>query len=124
MIRQGIGGLWWLVNLTSDDSRDNPYELTEVLFRNYTLRYVRLGVSQVLQHKEAAIGILQFLKDHENEKFSLENVANGLTSYFNKLGAVKQLTYLDRKFFYGEMKNHFEEFKSCTAQIDEDGENI
>lgn len=122
LIRQGIGGLWWLVNLTYDDSRDRPYELTEVLFRNFTLRYVRLGVSQVLQHKEAAIGILQFLKDHENEEFSLENVANGLTSYFNKLGAVKQLAYLDRSFFYNEMRNHFDEFKSCTARAAQQGE--
>ena len=123
LIRQSIGGLWWLVDLTYDAGRANPYELTEVLFRNYTLRYVRLGVSHVLQHKEAAIGILQFLKDHENEEFSLENVANGLTSYFNKLGAVKQLTYLDRSFFYNEMRNHFDEFKSCTTRGMDDAED-
>lgn len=120
LIRQGIGGLWWLVNMTIDENRSNPYELTEVLFRNYTLRYVRLGVSMLIQHKEAAIGILQFLKDHENEAFSLENVANGLTSYFNKLGAVKQLTYLNRDFFYWEMSLHFDEFKNCTTHKDDE----
>ena len=39
----------------------------------------------------------------------MENVAHGLTSYFNKLGAVKQLTFLDRDFFYHEMEEHFED---------------
>lgn len=120
VIRQGIGGLWWLVHLSVDEERSNPYELTEILFRNYTFRFVRFGVSLVIQHKEAAIGILQFLKDHENESYSLENVSNGLTSYFNKLGAVKQLTYLDRTFFYDEMNKHFEEFKGCTTHKEAD----
>lgn len=116
LIRQGIGGLWWLTYLSVDEERNNPYELTEVLFRNYTLRFIRLGISQVIQHKEATIGILQFLKDHESESFSLENVSNGLTSYFNKLGAVKQLTYLSRDFFYSEMENHFDEFKNYSTR--------
>ena len=116
IIRQGIGGLWWLVYLSVDEQRNNPYELTEVLFRNYTLRYVRLGVSIIFQHKEATIGILQFLKDHEKEEFSLENVSNALTSYFNKLGAVKQLTFLNRNFFYKEMEAHFEEFKKLGLE--------
>ena len=45
----------------------------------------------------------------------MEAVANGLTSYFNKLGAVKQLSFLDRKFFYDEMATHIEEFKKTTT---------
>lgn len=115
ILRQGLSGLWWLVHLTIDDSRDNKYELTEMVFKNYTLRYVRLGAGRVIQHKEAAIGILQYLKDHVEEIPSLENVANGLTSYFNKLGAVKQLAFLDRDFFYNEMAKHIDEFKAATS---------
>ena len=41
----------------------------------------------------------------------LDNISRNMTSYFNKLGAVKQLTFLDRDFFYNEMKAHIEEFK-------------
>lgn len=118
MMRHGLAGLWWLVHLSVDEERDNKYELTEYLFKNYTLRIVRFGVGKVIQHKEAAIGILQFIKDNEAKIPSLENVANGLTSYFNKLGAVKQLTFLDRNFFYNEMQKHFEEFKVATSHHD------
>lgn len=120
LMRHGLGGLWWLVYLSVDEERKNKYELTEMLFKNYTLRIVRFGVGKVIQHKEAAIGILQFLKDHESEIPSMENVANGLASYFNKLGAVKQLTYLNRDFFYNEMESHFEDFKIATTHYDKD----
>ena len=119
LMRHGLGGLWWLVHLTVDQDRDNPYELTEILFKNFTLRIVRFGVGKVIQHKEAAIGILQYLKDHESEIPSMENVAHGLTSYFNKLGAIKQLTYMDRDFFYNEMSKHIEEFKIATTHYND-----
>ena len=115
LMRHGLAGLWWLVHLSIDPDRDNPYELTEILFKNYTLRVVRFGIGKVIQHKEAAIGILQYIKDHEDEIPSMENVAHGLTSYFNKLGAIKQLTYMDRDFFYAEMAKHIEEFKVATS---------
>jgi hypothetical protein len=110
LFRHGLAGLWWLVYLTVDPDRDNRYELTEMLFKNFTLRYVRFGVSRVIQHKEAAIGILQYLKDNEHNIGSMESLAINMSSYFNKLGAVKQLTFLDREFFYNEMATHIEEF--------------
>ena len=116
VMRHGLGGLWWLVYLTVDDERDNRFELTEMLFKNYTLRYVRFGVGRVIQHKEAAIGILQYIKDNERYITSMENVANNLTSYFNKLGAVKQLTFLDRDFFYKEMDEHINEFMATPSK--------
>ena len=52
----------------------------------------------------------------------MENVANGLASYFNKLGAVKQLTYLNRDFFYQEMEKHIEDFKKATSHYDKEEE--
>ncbi len=123
MMRHGLAGLWWLVYMSIDEQRDNKYELTEYLFKNYTLRYIRFGVGKVIQHKEAAIGILQYIKDNEKNIPSLENVANGLTSYFNKLGAVKQLSFLNRDFFYNEMHKHIEEFKQATTHRRDDDEN-
>lgn len=115
MMRHGLAGLWWLVYLSIDEQRENKYELTEFLFKNYTLRFVRFGAGKVIHHKEAAIGILQYIKDHEANIPSLENVANGLTSYFNKLGAVKQLAFLNRDFFYNEMAKHIDEFKAANT---------
>lgn len=125
ILRHGLSSLWWLVHLTIDETRDNKYELTEMVFKNYTLRYIRFGAGRIIQHKEAAIGILQYIKDHLDEIPSLENVANGLTSYFNKLGAVKQLIFLDRDFYYNEMAQHIDEFKVATTHTtNEDEEDL
>ena len=118
LMRHGLAGLWWLVYLSIDEQRDDMYELTEYLFKNYTFRFIRFGAGRIIQHKEATIGILQYIKDNEANIPSLENVAHGLTSYFNKLGAVKQLTSLDRQFFYNEMAKHIEEFKISTTHRD------
>ena len=122
IIRHGLAGLWWLVYLSVDEDRDNKFELTEMLFRNYTLRFIRFGSSRLIQHKEATIGILQYLKDNETNIPSMEKVANALSSYFNKLGAVKQLAFLDRHFFYSEMEAHIEEFKRYEAKEEETNE--
>ena len=115
IIRHGLGGLWWLTNMSINDDSGYKYELTEVLFKNYTLRFIRFGATSLIQHKEAALGILQYLKDNEDKIISYENVANNLSSYFNKLGAVKQLSYLKRDFFYSEMANHIHEFNQISS---------
>ena len=43
---------------------------------------------------------------------------------FNKLGAVKQLTFLNRDFFYKEMDEHISEFMSTPSKTIEDEEEI
>ena len=120
VLRHGLASLWWSVYLSMDSDAENPYELTEVMFKNQTLRTRVFGSSKVIQHKEAAIGILRYLKDNEMFIYSFEKVGRGLSSYFNKLGAVKQLTYLDRDFFYREMAAHIEEFEDYKGKTDEE----
>ena len=121
VLRHGLASLWWSVYLSIDSDTENPYELTEILFKNQTLRTRVFGVSKVIQHKEAALGILRYLKDNELFINSFEKVGRGLSSYFNKLGAVKQLSYLDRDFFYNEMVAHIEEFENYKDKMDENG---
>jgi hypothetical protein len=54
--------------------------------------------------KEANLGILRYLREHEEMTDNFELVGRAISSYFNRLGAVKQLSCLDRTFFYDEMK--------------------
>lgn len=119
VLRHGLASLWWSVYLSIDPDVENPYELTEIMFKNQTLRTRVFGSSKVVQHKEAAIGILRYLKVNEPFINSFEKVGRGLSSYFNKLGAVKQLTYLNRDFFYNEMAAHIEEFENYKEKVDD-----
>ncbi|MCD8297983.1 MAG: DUF6339 family protein [Prevotella sp.] len=100
ILRNAAATLWWYVHNTVDETRDNKYELTEILFKNYTFRSVTFGTSFLIRHREAMIGILDFLLNSPEitDKY-FENRGRFIAKYFNRLGAVKQLTYFDRDFF-------------------------
>lgn len=101
LLRNAIASLWWSVYNTIDEEREDKYELTEILFKNYTLRVITFGSYQLIRHREAMIGILSFLKDNpEITATAFEYRGRFISKYFNRLGAVKQLAYMKRKFFY------------------------
>ena len=105
LLRNAVASLWWGVYSTVDDSRDNKYELTEILFRNYTLRVITFGSYTLIRHREAMIGILGFLKDHPDiMERGFEYKGQYISKFFNRLGATKQLAYMDRDFFYEKLE--------------------
>lgn len=99
LFRNAAASLWWGIYLSADEQREDPYELSRILFSNHTLRIDTLGSSLIIRHKEAMIGILEFLKDNLEELGGLEEKGRYLSRHFNQLGAVKQLAALDRHFF-------------------------
>ena len=103
IIRSALMGLWWAVYCTIDTQRENQYELTEVLFSNYSFRNSYFGASLIFRHREAAIGVLGFLKENP-DVFANNSETRGefITRYFNQLGGVKQLASLNRDFFSDE----------------------
>lgn len=107
-IRQALSGLWWAVYCSYDENNTNdPFVYSRFLLSNYTLRVVRLGPTKLMRHREGVIGIIKYLMDSNKSSSlsnSLEDRVNFAISYFNKLGATKQLAFLDRNFFYEELK--------------------
>lgn len=106
-VRNALASLWWGVYLSYDHEReargDDPYTLTRVFFKNYSLRVVWLTV--ILRIKNALLGVLDFLYDHpEIVSSHIENRGFFISKYFNMLGATKQLSVLPREFFYKEME--------------------
>lgn len=102
--RHTLASLWWSVYLTIDEDADNPFELTEVIFRNQTFRTRTYGSSLVFPIKEANLGILRYILDHPELVTNFEAAGTEIYKHFNRLGAVKQLACLDRNFFYEEMR--------------------
>ena len=104
MIRSSLAGLWWSVYCSVDETREDKYELTRMLFQNDNIRTHYFGASTVFRLKEAMIGILEFLVENPDVSgvhFSSRCIY--IAQYFNRLGAVKQLAYLDRDFFKNEL---------------------
>jgi hypothetical protein len=123
-------GLWWSVFCSIDEERGeaHKYDLTDMLFKRKDFQ-VRFGSSVLFRHKEAVIGILEYLYENP-EIFSESTKRRGsyITRYFNQLGAVKELAYFNRDFFKDEMskirKNLLEIRSSGDNDEDEDDENV
>jgi len=104
LMRHSLAGLWWGVYLSVDETRENKYELTNILFRQLDFPTRTLGTYRLGRHKEAVIGILQFILENDelfNSKF--EKKTRYITKYLNLVGGTKPLGYFDRLFFINEL---------------------
>jgi hypothetical protein len=64
-----------------------------------------LGVYKLGRHKEAVIGILEFIKENEALfKSKFEDKTRFITKHLNVVGGVKSLAYYDRNFFKWELE--------------------
>lgn len=97
LFRNAVANLWWSVYRTVDEERDDKYEITKLFFRNATMRTRTLGTSLFSRNKEALIGILEFVDEYIDEfQVSLEIIIRFIATFFNRLGAIKELSYFDR----------------------------
>ncbi|WP_410220973.1 DUF6339 family protein [Pedobacter sp.] len=106
LLRHALAGLWWSVFLSVDQSRGkNKYELTEILFRQLDFPTRTLGTYKLGRHREAVIGILEFIQENENLfKTKFEYKTRFITKHLNVIGGVKPITYYDRHFFKSELE--------------------
>lgn len=105
LLRHALSGLWWAVYLSVDESRRDKYELTEILFRQLDFPTRTLGAYKLGRHKEAVIGILEFI--HENEglfKKGLQPKTRFITKHLNLIGGTKPISYYSRSFFKSELQ--------------------
>ena len=58
VFRMALPSAWWSVYLSVDNERENPFELTEILFKNQELRTNSFGPLSLIRHREAMKGIL------------------------------------------------------------------
>lgn len=99
-MRTTFAGLWWHTYLTFDEGRKNPYELTEVLFKNQDFRLLRFGELNLIRHRPAMQGILEYLLENP-EVMNTSFAAKGqyISRYFNMIGGTKNLAFMDKDYF-------------------------
>lgn len=104
LLRHAIAGLWWSVYLSVDDTKEDKYELTKILFRQLDFPTRTLGTYKLGRHKEAVLGILEFINENsELFKNKFEPKTRFVTKYLNVVGGVKPISYFDRHFFKSEL---------------------
>ncbi|MBS1579110.1 MAG: hypothetical protein JST29_05670 [Bacteroidetes bacterium] len=105
LMRHALAGLWWSVYLSVDESKSDKYELTKILFRQLDFPTRTLGTYKLGRHKEAVIGILEFIKENEQLfKSKFEDKTRFITKHLNVVGGVKPISYYDRNFFKSELQ--------------------
>lgn len=115
LLRNAIGGLWWSVYLSIDVTKgERKYDLTKILFRQLDFPTRTLGTYKLGRHKEAVIGILEFIQENEGLfKTKFEDKTRFITKHLNVVGGVKPISYYDRDFF----KNELSKIKSDLLKI-------
>jgi hypothetical protein len=106
LLRHALSGLWWAVYLSVDETRgDKKYELTKILFRQLDFPTRTLGSYSLGRHKEAVIGILEFIQENEGLfKNGFEDKTRYITKHLNLIGGVKPISYYNRQFFKVELQ--------------------
>lgn len=99
-MRTTFAGLWWHTYLSYDKTRENPFELTEILFKSQDFRTLRFGELGLIRHRPAMLGVLEFLSENPvvMEK-AFDARGQFISRYFNMLGGVKPLAYMDKEYF-------------------------
>lgn len=119
--RNALASLWWSVYLSYDYEREergeDPYTLTRVFFKNFSLRTTWLTV--ILRIPNALHGILEYLHMHpEIIETNVETRGLFISKYFNMLGATKQLSSLPKSFFVDEMNKLYPIIMSIRGRND------
>jgi len=99
-LRHSIAGLWWAAYLTYDETREDRYELTKLIYRQLDVPQRTLGTYNLARHKEAVIGILEYIQQNPATfKNNYQNKLRFVTRYLNQIGGTKPISYFHRDFF-------------------------
>lgn len=114
-----LSGMWWTVYCTVDEDRgqEYKYEITDFLFSHAHFREL-VGTS-LFRHKEAVIGILEFLMENPELSSSYTKWRiRYIMKYFNQLGATKLLSYFNRGFFKTELEKKKDVLLNRTSELE------
>lgn len=90
---------WWHVAMTIDTDRQDKYELTKVLYSNSDL-VSSLAGSKHFSNSALIHSILSFYADHpELNDGSIIKKNRCIIQFFNRLGGVQNLSYMDEEFY-------------------------
>ena len=88
-----------------------------MLFQNDNIRTHYFGASTIFRLREAMIGILEFLVENPDiSSVHFNSRCIYISQYFNRLGAVKQLAYMDREFFKEELMKKKEILRTVSSK--------
>ncbi len=68
-----------------------------------------MGQTRFARHKPAIHGVLEFIKENNLDKQSLEQAGRAIVPYINLLGGIRPLSYFEKDWFKTKLKKRFGE---------------
>jgi len=125
LVRNGVARLWWYGHVSYDETRDDPYELTEVLLR-------KLDIAQSLLERSFSRNpsvckvVLSVLKAEQQrgKDFSERNRFRALMQHLNMLGGVTVLDALSEEDLHAELERKIAELEVLPDSADNGSSEI
>jgi hypothetical protein len=117
IIRNGISRLWWIGRFTYDESRENPFELTDFLCKHpdFIFHILELNISN---NQFLIRTLLQVLIDvsAEGGKINTNHVGD-LAKYFNVLGGIYLLDVIPYESLYSKLYTRLQKILSGNLEL-------
>lgn len=105
LFRNGVSRLWWIGRCTYDESRPNPYELTEYICKNQDLIETFCG-RNVFNNPSIINPVLSAFMDAEKEGYGVtRDVARETAKYMNLLAGIYILDMFGKQDLYDKTYN-------------------
>jgi hypothetical protein len=114
LVRNGIARLWWIAHSTYDESSENPFYLTELLFKDADIQIAILERS-FSRNTDITKNILKSIHKYSriNNRFPNRHEIRELMKHINRIGGTKILDMLD----YEDIECIVEESLSGEAKV-------
>jgi hypothetical protein len=112
LIKSPIAGLWWAIEITKDDSLQDPYHYSRIFLSSRNLRDKTIGPYQFIGDKKILFAVLDFFDknkdgEFEGKRIGSEAIAQQLSKTLNQFGGLTLLSFLSPK----ELEEHLENLK-------------
>lgn len=105
--RNGLARLWWPMYMTYDEENtSDPYHLSKILYM-YTDTMQMLSESSLFSCRNLIHAILHFFEINTDiPKENWLQINRYIIRYYNSVGGVRKLIYLDEKYFEAELQRN------------------
>lgn len=100
LIKSPVAGLWWAIELTIDDTRDDDvYYYSKIFLSDRNLRDKNLGGYKMIRDKKVLFALLDFYQENRNaesdgERIGSEAIAQQMSKLLNQIGGLRLLRYM------------------------------
>lgn len=113
-LRNALSRLWWAVEVTKDETREDPYELTKIVLGNTDI-YLNVMERSFSRNEEVIKGILELLIELGEEVYMPGRYYRQIVKQVNAMGGVVMLDFMTKEDLKAAIKSDLSLIKKSTS---------